>query len=161
MRKESLTTEDKSSNKLWWLLAAGGLIGLSFAGASDYAKRLVRERAGGKCEACGESVTGNGIVGHLDHSKVMATNGHHHNRYNSPTNLRLHCLPCEAEWHIQHIGKAKDIGLDEFENNGSVMSNLMNLYYYRSKRKFWDLYDRYQDQIDWLFNKFQRELPKR
>lgn len=161
MKKESLTVPEKDNRRLLWLLAAGGLIGLSFAGASDYAKRLVRERAGGRCEACGDKVKNNGIVGHMDHAKVMSKNGQHNNRYNSVTNLRLHCLSCEAEWHIQHIGRAKDIGLNEFENNGSVMSNLMNLYYYNSKKKFWALYDRYQDQIDELFKKFDRELPKR
>ena len=161
MRKESLATKDKDNNNLFWFLVAAGLIGISFSAASDYAKKLIRERAGGKCEACGGKVKGNGIVGHLDHAKVMGNDGSHNNRYNSPTNLRLHCLHCEAEWHLQHIGRAKDIGLEEFQNNGSVMANLMNLYYYNSKRKFWALYDRYQEQIDELFKKFEKELPKR
>lgn len=160
MKKESLTTQEHDYSKLLWLLAVGSLVSLSFGAASGGAKRLVKERAGGKCESCGEVVGNRGVIGHLDHTKMLE-NGHHSNRYNVVNNLRLHCLSCEAAWHIQHIGRAKDIGLTEKNNNASVAGNLMNLYYYHSKKKFWQLYELYKDQIDELFKKLGRELPKK
>ena len=75
MRKEYLPPKDRDNSKWWWLLATAGLVGLSFAGASDSAKRFVRERAGGKCESCGEKVKGEGIVGHLDQDRLNVDGG--------------------------------------------------------------------------------------
>lgn len=161
LKKESLnSTNSENLSKVWWLLSIGVLAGLSFGAASGGAKRLVRERAGGRCESCGSPVDNGGIVGHLDHTKILAENGHRSNRYNTTNNLRLHCSFCEAEWHVQHLGKAKDIGLSEKDNDSSSMGTLISLYYH-SKKQFWQLYERYQTKIDELFSRKAKDLPER
>ena len=160
MRKEAdNTTNSEVISKILWLLSIGALVGLSFGAASESSKRLVRERAGGKCESCGEFVGNGGVIGHLDHTRMLE-NGHHSNRYNVVNNLRLHCLSCEAEWHLQHVGRAKDIGLTEKNNHNSTLGNLNHLYLF-SKKKFWKLYDRYKATIDQLYEKLEKELPER
>ncbi|MFZ5438187.1 MAG: HNH endonuclease [Patescibacteria group bacterium] len=164
MRKELLpviNNQEKTPNQLWWwLVGVSAIVGLSLAAASDSAKRGVRERAGGRCENCGEQVGSAGVVGHLDHTKILAKNGHRSNRYNTLNNLRFHCYSCEAEWHLQHIGRARDIGLSEKDNYSSSIGNLMSLYYF-SAPKFWLLYEKHQVKIEALFSKLGKELPSR
>jgi len=152
--------ENKNQKILWWLLALGAIVGVAFSSASQGAKREVRERASGRCESCGIRLNEDeSIVGHMDHTRISDQNGHKLNRYNALSNLRLHCPKCEAEWHLQHIGNARDIGLSEKNNNVSALGALISLHIW-SGEKFWELYSGYRDKVEALFSKYEKDLPR-
>jgi hypothetical protein len=127
-----------------------------------------KDRAKGVCEGCGEKLAKkDAILGHMDHTPGGP-------RYNADSNLRIHCLGCEATWHLTHVGKAKEIGLSEVANESTVISRLLELVQKNKKRfvklietesgyfspsLFFKLYLNEPAKIDQIFTKYNLEFP--
>lgn len=123
----------------------GGRLHPRFLLAAEGAVRgFIKERSKNACESCGES-SEPVMIGHLNHARGE--------NYNHPDNLRMHCWQCEALYHLDHIGKAKEIGLSE-ENNRSAAFSALTTVAMASGEKFANLYKNMgrQDKIDYLFS---------
>lgn len=147
--------KEKMSSKEWALFFAtlAGFLALSFGAVKSGVRKKVRERAGGKCEACNTPVKKkDSLVGHLDHGYLDQPE-----KYSQLNNLRLHCPSCEAEWHLSHIGRAKDIGLNERDNGLSTLGRLVELSKY-SEADFLKLCEKYPETITALFEKYDRDF---
>jgi len=148
------SSKEKMSSKEWALFFAtlAGFLALSFGAVKSGVRKKVRDRASGKCEGCNTPIEKkNSIVGHLDSGYLDQPE-----KYSQRNNLRSHCPSCEAEWHLSHIGRAKDIGLNERDNGLSTLGRLVELAQY-SEADFLKLCEKYQEIIAELFEKYDRD----
>lgn len=96
----------------------GVLLMVPFLSAQVGNRREVRKRANGKCEGCGKKTNKKLIVAHIDHTyQHSVENG---GTYNDLDNLKAFCTVCEFTHHINHVGKAKQIGMNEQDNLSTV-----------------------------------------
>ncbi|MBT6756296.1 MAG: hypothetical protein HOA85_03390 [Candidatus Pacebacteria bacterium] len=152
-RKESLGKVAKDAAFIFGALAVLGTLATAAAG-TDRRKEVVA-RSEGKCENCGVKITNDeSIVGHLDHD--ARRNG----RYNSDSNVRVNCFHCETEIHLIHMGRSKDLGLSEEDNNSAVLFNMLKLIK-QSPDNFIELFDKHSSLIDDdLFLRFFFNAPE-
>lgn len=153
-RKEGLGKVAKDAAFIFGALAV--LCGVATAAGeiSISKKRKRKEVASNICESCGTQLTkAEGIIGHLDHAPT------NRDRKHSESNIRLHCLACESEWHLSHVGNAEDIGLSELDNKATVIGRLLEMIRGQDK-KFVDLCGSYKELIRPIFLKLYFSEPK-
>lgn len=101
------------------VLAARVLSKIAFSAVDNAAVRTnVREKAQHACEGCGVE-NQKTIISHINHAR--------NEYYEDENNLRLYCSGCESIWHLDHIGRAMEIGLTEEKNRTAAFSSFKSL----------------------------------
>jgi len=93
------------------------LVFLSKFSFSRDSARKVKERAGGKCQGCGKTISPNDqIAAHLNHDR-SSTN------YDNPNIGRCFCPFCEMSFHYNNHGNPLGIGIKDQAVNRSIIVN--------------------------------------
>ncbi|MGI5827597.1 MAG: hypothetical protein ACOX6V_01085 [Patescibacteria group bacterium] len=83
-------------------------------------RKLVKQRAQGKCEDCGVQTNPYyAVVGHLNHARDS--------NYANPQNIVSRCLLCETEYHLKHADNPSVIGLTKKNNDATIFGHFKRL----------------------------------
>ena len=124
---------------------------ISAGSTTEEVRAQVLERAKGKCEGCDKKGV-RLIAAHMDHT--------HNQNYDNAHYLKAFCLICEFRHHVSHVGREKEIGLNEADNNTTTNSLWQRILRECSKEEITDLYRRYNAPIRRVYQKFGFKMSR-